>query len=82
MNLEGNTLLQLQKWGGFICSDFCQYMSTNKSWSPYKKLKAENYDITNISLPPDTHSKYITAKENYEAFSKALRVYLVKDTTI
>ena len=57
-------------------------MSTNKSWTPYKKLKVENYDITKFLLPPDTHSKYVTSKENVEAFSRALRVQLVKDTTI
>ena len=57
-------------------------MSTNKSWTPYKKLKAENYDITKFLFPPDTHSKYVTSKENVEAFSRALRVQLVKDTTI
>ena len=49
---------------------------------PYKKLIEENYDITKFLLPPDTHSKYVTSKENVEAFSRALRVQLVKDTTI
>ena len=57
-------------------------MSTNKSWTPYKKLKSEHYDVTKFLLPPHTHSKYVTAKENVEAFSRALRVQLVKDTTI
>ena len=33
-------------------------------------------------LPPHTHSKYTTAKENFEAFSRALRVHIVKDATI
>ena len=49
---------------------------------PYKKLKAENYDITKFLFPPDTHSKYVTSKANFEAFSRSLRVQLVKDTTI
>ena len=57
-------------------------MSTNKSCTLYKKLKAENYDITKFLFPPHTHSKYVTAKENVEAFSRSLRVQLVKDTTI
>ena len=57
-------------------------MSTNKSWTPYKKLKANNYDITKFLLPPHTHSKYVIIEENFEAFSRALRVQLVKDTTI
>ena len=35
-----------------------------------------------ISTPKeDNLSKYITAKDNYEKFSRALRVHLVKDTT-
>ena len=29
-------------------------------------------------LPPDTHTKFSTEKENYEAFSRALRVHPVK----
>ena len=76
------TLPQLQKWRYAIRSAFCQYLSTNKSWPPYKKLKPEHYDITKILLPLENQSKYITAKENLEAFSRSLRVHLVKYTTI
>ena len=57
-------------------------MSTEKSWTPYNKLKAENYDIAKFLLPPDTNSKYVTSKANFEEFSRALRVQLVKYTTI
>ena len=57
-------------------------MSTKKRWPPYKKSKSINYEITKFILPPDTHSKYTTAKEDFEAFSRALRGHLVKDTTI
>ena len=38
--------------------------------------------MTRFLLPPDNHNKYITAKENYEALSRALIVHLVKYTTI
>ena len=82
MTLEGDTLLQLQKWWDTICSTFCQSLSTNKSLPPYKKIKAENYDITKFILLPDTHSKYVTAKENFEALSRALRFQIVKYNTI
>ena len=51
-------------------------------WFHHKKHKAENYDITKFLLLPDTHYKCITAKENFESFSNALRVHLVKYTTI
>ena len=61
---------------------FFQSLSTKKSWTPYKKIKAENYDITIFLLPPDTHNKYVTVKENFESFSRALRFHLVKYTTI
>ena len=54
----------------------------NKIWPSFKKIKSENYYITKSILLSDTHSKYITAKEKFEAFSRALRVHLVKDTTI
>ena len=33
-------------------------------------------------FPPDTHSKFDTVKVKIEAFSRALIVHLVKDTTI
>ena len=82
MNLEGDTLIQIQECLDSICSAFCQSLSTKKSWPPYKKLKAENYNIAKLLLSPDTNSKYVTAKENFEAFSRVLRVHLVKDTTI
>ena len=82
MTLEADTLLQLQKWWDTICYAFYQSMSKNKSWPQYNKLKAKNYDITKFILSPDTYSKYITAEENFEEFSGALRVHLVKDTTI
>ena len=83
MNLEGDTLIQIQKLWDVICSsEFCQYLSTKKSWPPYKKLKAENYDITNFFLPPSTHSQYATAIDIFEEFSRAFRVHLLKDTII
>ena len=82
MTLEGNTLLQLQKWWDAICSAVCKSLSTNKNWPPYRKLNAENNEITNFLLPPDTLYKNITPKENFESFSREFRVHLVKDTTI
>ena len=42
INIEGDTLLQLQKWWYAIRSTFRQYLSTNKIWLPYKKLKSYN----------------------------------------
>ena len=58
-------------------------ISVNKKKMVTKqKLKSENYDITKFLLPLETHSKYITAKENIEAFSGELRVHLVNDITI
>ena len=34
MNLEGDTLLQIQKWWDVIIYTFCQSLSTNKSCPP------------------------------------------------
>ena len=82
MILEGDTLLQLQKLLYAIRSASFLYLSKNKIWTPYKKIKAENYVITKFILPPDTHPKYITAKENVQSFSRALGIHLVKDATI
>ena len=39
VTLEGDTLLQLQKWWYAIISDLCPYFSTSKIWSPYKSLR-------------------------------------------
>ena len=33
VSLEGGTLLQIQKWLDAILSGFCQYLSSNKSWT-------------------------------------------------
>ena len=82
MTLEGDTLLQLQKWWDAICYALYQSLSSNKIFTPHKKFNAENYDITKFFLPPYTHSKYITAKEKFEAFSRALRVHIFKDTIV
>ena len=82
MTLEGDTLIQMKKWRNAICSAFCQNMSTKKISSSYKKLKSESKDITKFLFPLDTHYKYATAKGEFEAFSRALRVHIVKDTTI
>ena len=82
MTLEGNTLLHLQKGWYAIRYSFCQSLSTNKSCPTYKNLVAEHHEITKFLLPPYNHSKYIAAKENYEEFSGALRVHIVKDTTV
>ena len=62
MTLEGHNFLQLKKWWDAICYAFFQYLSTNNIWTPYKKLKAEKYNITKFLLQPDTHSKYFTVK--------------------
>ena len=82
MNLEGDTLLKIQKWWYAILYAFRQSLSTNKSCTPYKYLRAENHNIYYLLLPPDTHHKFSTAKEIYEALSRALRVYIVEGNTI
>ena len=33
-------------------------------------------------LPPDTHPKFSTEKDNYEALSRSIRVHIFKDNTI
>ena len=82
MTVNGNTLLQLQNGGMPLVLTSANIYYQKNSWPPYKKLKAKNYNITTFILPSDTHSKYVTSKENFEAFSRALRAHLVKDTTI
>ena len=82
MTLEGNILLKIQKLRDDILSAFCLSLSTIKSCSPYKYLRAENHNIYYLLLPPDTHHKFSTAKEIYEALSRALRVYIVEGNTI
>ena len=82
MTVEYDTLLQLQKWWYAIHSAFCKSLSTNKIYTKYQNQDTEHYTITKFILPPENKSKYITPKENYEAFSISLRVHLVKDTTV
>ena len=82
MALEGGTLLYIQKFWDTILSTFYQSISTNKSWPPYESLTAEHQNISYFILQPSTSPKCATSKENYEAFSIALRFHLVKDNTI
>ena len=82
MTLEGDTLPQIQKWWDAIISDFYQYLSTNNIWPPYKSLIVEHHNIYKFLLPPDTHPKYATEKENYKTFSGALRFHILKDNII
>ena len=76
MTLEGDTLIQIQKWWDSIFSYFCQSLSTNKSW------REEHHNISNILLSSDTHRNSFTAKENYESFLRALIFHIVEDNTI
>ena len=81
MTLEGDTLFQIKKcWDAFL-SAFFQTLSNNKSCPLYKYLISKHYNIYYFILPPDTYPKFSTTKEKYEAFSRALRVDLVKDKT-
>ena len=73
MSLEDTIIILIQKLWDNIIYAFCQSLSKNKSWPPYKKLKVEHHNISKFLLPPDTHSKYATAKENFEALSRSLR---------
>ena len=82
MTIEGDTLIQLQKWWDAIRSAFYQSLSTDRIWRTYQNLVAQNDDMTKFLFSPDDHSKYITANENYEAFSRALIFHIVKDTTV
>ena len=82
MNIAADTLLPIKKWWDSIRSTLCQSLSKNKTWKPCKETKEENYYINKFLLLPDTHYKYATAKEDFEAFSRSLRVNFVKDTNI
>ena len=82
MTLEGDTLLQIQKYWDSILYAFWKYLTANKSCPPYKSLLLEHNNISKFLFPPDTHPKFSTAKENYEALSRALIVHLAKYTTI
>ena len=78
MTLEGNNLLQLQKWCYASRSDFCQYMSTKKILPPQKKPKSQNDDITKFILPPETHYKYVTERENLKHYQEYSELILLK----
>ena len=63
MTLEGDTVLQIQKWQDAIISTFFQYLSTNRIWPEYKYLKEEHHDISSFIIQPDTYPKFTTAKK-------------------
>ena len=58
-------------WHTF-CLLILPILINKKYLAAYKYLKAENQKIYYFILLPDTHPKFTTAKENYEAFSRAL----------
>ena len=60
MNLEGDNILQIKKLWDAILYDFCKYVSTNKSCTVYKYLKAEHQNTSYFLLPPETHNKLTT----------------------
>ena len=78
MTLEGDTLLQLQKWWYTIRSALCKYLSTKNSCLTYKKIKPEQYDITKCLLPPDTHSKHVTEKGDSKHYQEHSEFILLK----
>ena len=55
MNLEGDTLLQLQKWWDSIWSALYQSLSTSKSCPEYKSLNAAYYYLSKTF----SHQKFI-----------------------
>ena len=63
MTLEGNTLLQIQKWWYSILSAFFKYLQTNKICPEWKYLRQEYHNIYSFLLPPDTNPKFPTEKE-------------------
>ena len=79
-----------RRWHPYSNSDMVGYPSlflmpilvNKKICSTYKSLRAENQNISKHFLPPDTHPKFSTAKENYESLSRSFRVSIAKDTTI
>ena len=66
------------------CRLFClmKIYVNKQELATIQETQGRNYDITKFLLLSDTHSKYVTAKENFEAFLRALVVHIVKDTTI
>ena len=64
MTLKGNTIHYIEKWWDVILSDFCQYLSKNKSWTEYKYIKVENHNIYEFILPPDKKLHYIQQNKN------------------
>ena len=64
MNLECNTLLQIQKWWDAIINAFCQTSPTNNSWPPFKSMRAGHHKISKFPLPPDTHPKFPQQNKN------------------
>ena len=62
LNLEGETILQLQKWFDTIQYDFYQYLSTSNIWTVQKYPKPPDYDISIFVPPPEIHTK--SDKEN------------------
>ena len=64
VNLEGDTLIQIQKCYDAIISDLFQSFSTNNRWPAYKYLTAYHNELSSFILLLDTHPKFSGSKEN------------------
>ena len=82
MNLEGDTIHQLQNKLKPICYAFCLSLSTNKSWTSYKYLTPKYYYIYSFVIPSDTQFKLSTSTGKYQELSISLWVHLFRYETI
>ena len=70
MILEGETLLQIQKWWDAIIYALCQSLSTKNSWTPYKSLISKHHYISYFPLPPYTHPEFSIAKKSMKHYQE------------
>ena len=56
---------------------FANPCEQKKSFPTYKPITENHHGLYYFILPPDTHIKLSTTKENYEKLVRTLRVHLV-----
>ena len=79
--LEGDNLMDLQKFWNTMDTAFTSTVNANKGLGEYETL-TETYSAVKILVPPPGHTQRNQGLEAYKNFTRVLRDHLLKKNTI
>ena len=81
IKLEGDSLIELQKFWNALDTAFTSTLNTNKGLGDYDKLQS-TFSAWEVLVPSMEHTQRNQAIYTYENFTRALRDHLLKKETI